>query len=150
MRYHGRRFRDAEATSAGGVVWRPGDHGVEVVICGRRDDGVWNLPKGTPEDGESLEETARREVQEETGLSVEIVRPLWTIHYDFNQADQGVRYHKTVHHFLMRPTGGDIHRHDREYDRVRWAPAQEALRLLTYANERDVVRRALRQLEEAA
>ncbi len=147
IRQERRAFRPAEAVSAGGVVYRRGDEGVEVVICGRREDGVWGLPKGTPEDGETLEQTARREVQEETGLSVAIEQPLGTIQYEFNRADAGLRYHKTVHHYLMRPTGGDLQEHDREYDRVRWMRAGEALRLLTFRNEKDVVRRALEWLE---
>lgn len=142
-----RPYQPAEAISAGGVVYRHGDDGVEVVICGRRDDGVWGLPKGTPEAGETLEETACREVREETGLSVAIEQPLGTIQYEFNRPDEGLRYQKTVHHYLMRPTGGDVHEHDREYDRVRWMPAGEALRLLTFRNEKDVVRRALERLE---
>lgn len=149
IRQERRPYRPAEAVSAGGVVYRRGNEGVEVVICGRREDGVWSLPKGTPEPSETLEETARREVQEETGLSVAIEQPLGTIQYEFNRAQEGLRYHKTVHHYLMHATGGDIRAHDREYDRVRWLPAGEALRLLTFGNEKDVVRRALERLEAA-
>lgn len=143
-----RHRRLAKATSAGGVVYRTGGNGVEVVICGRRGDGVWNLPKGTPEVGESLEDTARREVEEESGLSVCIEEPLGSIRYAFDRPDESVRYDKTVHYFLMQPTGGDLDHHDGEYDRVRWAPAAEALRLLTFRNEREIVRRALLRLEK--
>ncbi len=147
IRQERRAYRPAKAVSAGGVVYRRSDDGVEVVICGRREDGVWGLPKGTPEDGETLEQTARREVQEETGLAVAIEHPLGTIQYEFNRPEEAVRYHKTVHHYLMHPTGGDVRQHDREYDRVRWVPAGEALRLLTFRNEKAVVRRALERLE---
>src|SRR6266545_3713370 len=69
-----RRVRDAVA--AGGVVVREGEHGHEVVIAGR--EGMWVLPKGTPDQDERIEDTAKREVREETGLDVRIVRPRGT------------------------------------------------------------------------
>ena len=69
------------AVSAGGVVYRRGPSGLEVVVCGRDSDGVWGLPKGTPDAGESLEEAAVREVSEETGLQVEIVKKLGVVEY---------------------------------------------------------------------
>src|SRR5262249_56224137 len=72
----------------------------------------WALPKGTPEYGESLEGTALREVGEETGLEVRIVRPLDQIQYWFIWG--GVRHFKTVHFYLMEMTGGDTANHDHE------------------------------------
>lgn len=137
-------LRVEQAVSAGGVVFRRGEQGVEVVLCGRAHEGLWALPKGTPERGESVEQTARREVSEETGLGVEIVGVLGTIAYEFARPAQGVRFEKTVHHFLMRPNGtGGVDQHDREYDRVEWFAAAEALRLVTHRNEATIVRRAL-------
>jgi hypothetical protein len=83
-------------------------------------------------------------VSEETGLGVEIVGVLGTIAYEFARPAQGVRFEKTVHHFLMRPNGtGGVDQHDREYDRVEWFAAAEALRLVTHRNEATIVRRAL-------
>ncbi|MEX2245516.1 MAG: NUDIX hydrolase [Dehalococcoidia bacterium] len=140
----GQQMRVEEAVSAGGVVYRIGAGGIDVLLCGRAAEGLWALPKGTPEPGESLAQTALREVREETGLDVEITRDLGMIAYEFARPAQGVRFEKTVHHYLMRPTGtGSIERHDAEYDRVAWFPADEALRLMTYRNEAEVVRRAL-------
>ncbi|HEY8490629.1 MAG TPA: NUDIX hydrolase [Dehalococcoidia bacterium] len=136
-----------EAVSAGGIVYRRGPAGVEVVLCGRTADGVWGLPKGTPEPGESLEETAVREVSEETGLAVRIERKVGAIRYWFARADEGVRYHKTVHHYLMTATGGDVANHDHEYDVVAWMPAEQALKTLTYDNERNILRQALEAIE---
>jgi 8-oxo-dGTP pyrophosphatase MutT (NUDIX family) len=98
-----RRLPIEDTVSAGGVVWRRAPHAVEVVLCGR-NDGLRVLPKGTPDDGEALEQTALREVQEETGLRVRLGEPLGTIEYWFTSG--GVRYHKQVHHWLMEPTGG--------------------------------------------
>jgi ADP-ribose pyrophosphatase YjhB (NUDIX family) len=128
------------AVSAGGVVYRLGDAGMEVVVCGRDSDGVWGLPKGTPNPGEKLEETALREVTEETGLEVRIVQKLGVVEYWF--ARESVRYHKWVHYFLMECTGGDTSRHDLEYDRVEWLPVQAAMRRLTFKNEIEMVARA--------
>ena len=133
------------AVSAGGVVYRRGPQGIEVVLCGRSEDGVWGLPKGTPDPGESLEQAAVREVSEETGLQVAIERKIDTIEYWF--AHEGVRYHKFVHHYLMVPTGGSVDDHDWEYDRVEWFPAEQACKTLSYRNEVEVARKAVALLE---
>lgn len=133
-----------DAVSAGGVVVRGGGDNLEVVLCGRQREQLWVLPKGTPDPGESLEQTAVREVEEETGLRVEIGPPVKTIEYWFS-AD-GVRVHKRVHHWLMRPIGGDVAEHDHEFDIVEWVPVPEALRRLTYADERSVVEAAVAHL----
>lgn len=130
-----------DAVSAGGVVYRQGKDGIEVVICGRTRDGVWGLPKGTPAPGEALEETAVREVSEETGLQVRPVAKIGTIEYWFVRPQEKVRVHKRVHHYLMVPIGGSLDQHDWEYDRVEWVPLEEALRRLTYKNEADILRR---------
>ena len=102
-----------------------------------RDGVTWTLPKGTPSPGETTEQTALREVAEETGLEVRIVGPLPSIEYAFTQ--DGTRIRKTVHYFLMAPTGGDLSRHDHEFQTVRWVPFAEAGALLSFQTERDLV-----------
>lgn len=134
-------LRQRLATAAGGVVLREGEHGPEVALLGRASDGSWVLPKGTPGGGETLEETALREVREETGLDVRILRPLGDMTYSF--AATGERVHKVVHFFLMEQTGGDPSLHDEEYDEVRWVRVPEARRMLTFDTYRDVLDRAL-------
>jgi 8-oxo-dGTP pyrophosphatase MutT (NUDIX family) len=134
------RLRAATATSAGGIVVRfEGSTPFLVVGMRRRErDGqTWTLPKGTPNAGESREETAVREVTEETGLEVRIKAPLDSIEYEFVQ--RGTRIHKTVHYFLMEPVGGDLARHDREFETVRWIRFDEAPWLLTFETERALV-----------
>jgi 8-oxo-dGTP pyrophosphatase MutT (NUDIX family) len=137
------RLRQATATSAGGIVIRFAGAAPQLVV-GRRSrarDGVtWTLPKGTPNDGETTEQTALREVREETGLDVRIVRPFDGIEYDFVQGR--TRFHKTVHYFLMVPAGGDLAGHDHEFDEVRWIGFDEAASLLTFETERALVARA--------
>lgn len=111
-----------------------------------RDAVTWTLPKGTPDPGETIEQTALREVGEETGLEVRIVSPLPSIEYAFVQ--DGTRIRKTVHYFLMEPTGGDLDRHDHEFERVRWVSFEEAGALLSFATERELVATAAEHLGE--
>jgi 8-oxo-dGTP pyrophosphatase MutT (NUDIX family) len=137
------RLKQAVATSAGGIVIRFVDGAPQLVVGKRRRerDGVtWTLPKGTPNPRETTEETAIREVREESGLDVRIVRPFDSIEYWFVQGR--TRIHKTVHYFLMVPTGGDLGRHDHEFDEVRWIEFGEAPTLLTFETERALVARA--------
>lgn len=135
------RKRIVRLESCGGVVYRVGESGVEVVLCGRHSPLIWALPKGTPDDGETREETAVREVVEETGLQVEREEYIGSIDYWFVR--ERARCHKTVHYYLMRPTGGDESLHDHEFDEVRWFPAGQALETLTYENEVRVVKEGL-------
>lgn len=143
----GSPLRTERVYSAGGVVFR-GDHeNREVLLCGRSGDGLWCLPKGTPERGESMEQTALREVREETGVEVESEGVVGDIRYWFSRPQEGVRYYKTVRHYLFRPVGGDTSLHDHEFDDVRWFPVQEALRLMTYRNEGRILRQAVQMAE---
>jgi 8-oxo-dGTP pyrophosphatase MutT (NUDIX family) len=141
------RLKTQKVTSAGGVVFRVTNAGREVLLCGRTSDGLWALPKGTPEPGETLEETALREVREETGVSVEPDGIVGEIKYWFSRPQEGVRYHKTVRHYLLHPVGGDTSLHDHEFDEVRWFPVQEALKIMSYANEARMLRMAIEMVD---
>ena len=137
------RLRTGSATSAGGIVVRFDDGVPSLVIGARRRDRdvfTWTLPKGTPNAGETREQTALREVAEETGLDVRITDLLDSIEYWFVQ--RGTRIHKTVHYFLMEPIGGDLANHDHEFDDVRWVRFDEAPTFLTFDTERALVARA--------
>ena len=132
------------AFSAGGVVIRHGDDGPELVLGLRRRDGrrpIWSLPKGTPDGDETPEETALREVTEETGLEVRILDTIGDIHYRFVR--DGRRIDKTVHYYLLEATGGDLADHDHEFEDVRWIEVAEAEELMRYPTERDILARAL-------
>ena len=144
-----------EIWSAGGVVYRrAGDSGLEVVLVARPRERLWALPKGKPDPGESVEQTALREVSEETGLQVAIdgSEPIGSIRYTYEVPGRPGRVHKVVYHYLMQPTGGDLEQHDDEYDLVEWYDAHEACKRMTYSNERAIVERAIEALngEEAA
>ncbi len=141
-------LRTARATSAGGVVHRTTDAGLEIVLVHRRSPVLWALPKGTPDSGETVEETALRETREETGLEVEIERRLRSIRYFFVRGS--TRFHKTVHFFLMRAIGGGTDEHDAEFDEVRWVELHEALALLSHATERAVVEEAAAMVIDGA
>jgi ADP-ribose pyrophosphatase YjhB (NUDIX family) len=96
----------------------------------------WTLPKGAQEQGETIEQTALREVREETGLEPELVGPLDTIDYWFVWAPERTRYHKFVHYFLMRAVGGDFSARDQEMEDAAWFEPAQAHRQMSFANER--------------
>jgi 8-oxo-dGTP pyrophosphatase MutT (NUDIX family) len=132
------------AFSAGGILLRESPGGRELLLGRRRrerDGATWSLPKGTPDGDETPEQTALREVREETGLEVRILDSVGDIHYRFVRAGQ--RIEKTVHYYLMETTGGDLAHHDHEFEEVRWVDLREAEALMTFASEKDIVARAL-------
>jgi len=106
---------------------------------GRR---VWGLPKGGIEEGETPAQAAVREVAEETGITAIVDQELGSIDYAFYSRESGGRIHKTVHYFLMRAVGGDTSQHDDEVREARWMRLRDALQMMTYPNEREMVRRA--------
>jgi len=139
--------RTRSEISAGGVVYRRSDEGVEVVLAARRTrrgDLAWGLPKGLVEPDETPEQAAVREVREETGLDADVEVSLGEIRYFY--VWEGIRVRKAVHFFLMRATGGDASQHDDEMEEVRWFPLSVALRRATYKGEREVLQRAAARL----
>jgi len=145
-----RQQRYERHVSAGGVVFRRDGEGIAILLCGRRDPRLWCLPKGTPDAGEAVRDTALREVREETGVTPVILGKLGSIRYFFTRVQDNTRCDKTVHHYLMEPMDGDPALHDHEFDEVRWFPAAEALGVMTYLNEVNVLRRAIDVLEGRA
>jgi 8-oxo-dGTP pyrophosphatase MutT (NUDIX family) len=136
--------------SAGGVLVRPEDGRwlmAAIRPAGRRQD-VWALPKGRIDEGESGEQTALREVFEETGARGSSLGKLGDIRYWFHW--EGERVFKVVSFFLLRYEDGELgdipdeFRH--EIDEVRWMPLDEAQERLTHKGEREMAARALARL----
>ncbi len=127
-------------TSAGGLVIDgidgPRNEQVAALIgrVDRRGRMLWSLPKGHIEQGETAEQTAIREVAEETGIRGSVLAALGRIDYWF--VTDGRRVHKTVHHYLMRFSGGELCDEDLEVAEVAWVPIHELPARLAYADER--------------
>ena len=135
--------------SAGGIVYQKDSTAIYIAVCGRKDPKTFNLPKGTPEIGETTEETALREVTEETGLEVKTIRYIDSINYWVtNHPDyQGQKFCKEVYYYLMEPTGGDFSKHDSEFDTVEWVDSSKIPDILTYENEVAIVQKGLSLVE---
>jgi 8-oxo-dGTP pyrophosphatase MutT (NUDIX family) len=116
--------------AAGGVVVRENGPALEVVVVHRPKYDDWTLPKGKAKEGESDEECALREVEEETGLVCELIEELERSSYR-----DGSGRAKVVRYWLMRPLGGRL-QPTGEVDHARWVSMVAAEEQLTY--ERDV------------
>ncbi|WP_099023846.1 NUDIX hydrolase [Mycolicibacterium palauense] len=134
------RLRTVHETSAGGLVIDgldgPREEQVAALIgrIDRRGRMLWSLPKGHIEQGETAEQTAIREVAEETGIEGKVLAALGSIDYWF--VTEGRRVHKTVHHYLLRFSGGELSDDDVEVSEVAWVPLHELPARLAYADER--------------
>jgi 8-oxo-dGTP pyrophosphatase MutT (NUDIX family) len=115
---------------------------------GGKPEGVWALPKGLIDPGEGAQETALREVTEETGVEGDAVAKLGDVRYVYTW--DGERIFKIVSFFLVRYRHGRIddvppaHRH--EVAEARWLPLEEAPRLLAYKGEKEMAEKALMML----
>jgi 8-oxo-dGTP pyrophosphatase MutT (NUDIX family) len=132
----------ADEESAGGVVVQDG-HVAVIVPVKRAADGrrVLGLPKGHPDGDETPEQAARREVAEETGTQAELIDELGVVRYHYER--RGRTIDKAVRFYLFRYLSGDLADHDHEIEEARWMPLEQAAAELTYAGEREMVRRAI-------
>jgi ADP-ribose pyrophosphatase YjhB (NUDIX family) len=144
-------MRQVDEFSAGGLVLDLGGdvpRGALIARTDRHGRLLWSLPKGHIEAGETAEQAAVREVEEETGIAGEILAELGTI--DFWFVADGQRIHKTVQHYLLRATGGELSDADIEVTAVAWVPLPDIRKQLAYPDERGLVDTAGRLLAETA
>ena len=145
-----RRQLAVEETSAGGVVIDVHDRVAHIAVIARRNRAgrvEWCLPKGHIENDETLEQTAVREIAEETGIIGRVLASLGTIDYWFSTSDR--RVHKVVHHYLLEATGGELSVEgdpDAEAIDVAWFPLLDVHSHLTFPNERRIARVAWERL----
>jgi 8-oxo-dGTP pyrophosphatase MutT (NUDIX family) len=137
--------------SAGGVLVRTirGRTMLAAIRPRGKPEGVWALPKGNIDPGESPPETAVREVREETGVEGRLVEKLGDVRYVYTRRG-GARIFKVVSFFLLRAGRGRIGEIDDsmriEVAEARWLPLEDASRLLAYGGEREMAAKALERL----
>lgn len=136
--------------SSGGVVYRKTGDKIEVALISVKGGKVWGLPKGTAEKGENLARTAHREVREETGVDGRIIDKIGHIEYFYSIKDSGAprRIFKIVYFFLMEYISGDVADHDHEVDECRWVPIDEAISLMRFKDEKEIIAKARRMISE--
>ncbi len=128
--------------SAGGIVFRLQQKKRQWLICKHSGYHKWALPKGIVEEGETPEETALREVKEETGISARIIKKI-TPNVRYNYMKNGVFVDKRVEFFLMEYVSGDVDNHSWEMEDARWVSADEALSTLAFPDERKAFQKAI-------
>ena len=138
--------------SAGGIVFKKlitknNELRTEWLITQHSQNKSWGFPKGLIGDHieeESKENTALREVKEETGVDAKIVRPLTPVTYWLKLENEKIK--KTVYYFLMEYTGGDITKHDHEMENVQFLPVDQVEKRLTYKSDKKVWEQAKKLL----
>jgi len=142
-------MRTRNHTSSGGVIYKGHEDTLQVILIShynQRGKLVWCLPKGSVEEGESLQETALREVREETGTDGRILEKIGQIQYWFYSKQEDTKIFKTVHFYLMEYLRGSENDHDSEVYEARWVASQKALSMLTHNSERQIMEKAARYL----
>jgi len=132
-------------TAAGGIVWRRAQSvelasgkeavGIEVLVIHRPSYDDWTFPKGKSDPGEALQQTAVREIHEETGLTVRLGHPLPRVDYRVASGRKQVSY------WCARTTGNEtpVFVPNKEVDELRWVRPREATRLLSYDHDRELL-----------
>ncbi len=130
---------DTEILAAGGIVIDNSTGTPLVLLVHRPGYDDWSFPKGKLDPGETIEQAALREVNEETGLECRIIRELATLRYRYRTRNKGRFRPKAVHYFLMQRVSGDIHVPGEEVDRAEWFAFSEAAGNLSYEQDRNLL-----------
>ena len=144
------KIKTLEQVSAGGTAFRLNDSDYEIAIISVNPSLRWQLPKGLIDEGETPEIAALREVREEAGIETEILSKIETIEYWYvgDNRSERVRFHKSVHFFLLAYRSGAVENHDTEVLEARWVGANEAIEMLAFKSEKAVVEKALKLVSQ--
>lgn len=129
------RNDEGEVRAAGGVAWRNGASGIEILLVHRGQYDDWTIPKGKVDPGESDEECAVREVEEETGLRCGLGRELPSTHW-IDRFDRP----KVARYWMLTSASGSEARPQNEVDAVEWLPLAAAIERLSYPRDAEVLR----------
>jgi 8-oxo-dGTP pyrophosphatase MutT (NUDIX family) len=132
--------------SSGGVIFRKSDDHFDVGLIATKNRTVWTLPKGIIDKDESPEMAAVREIQEETGLTGSIVDKLGEKSYWFYLKDENAKCKKTVTYFLLEHVSGEANNFSWEVDEAGWFPLDEAINMLHYKSDKEILIKAAEKL----
>ncbi|MFT4148412.1 MAG: NUDIX hydrolase [Micrococcaceae bacterium] len=124
--------------AAGGVCWRIEDGDLQILLIHRPNYKDWSLPKGKVDKGETLPQTAVREIREETGLKVRLGIPLPDVHYQVG------RGYKHISYWACEAGGQEVIVDNKEVDKYKWLPAGKALKRLTQFSDQPPVMEVIR------
>ena len=139
------KIETRDQISSGGIAFRlQQDSNPEIAIVSVKPSLRWQLPKGIVDPGESPQITAVREVREEAGIEADLISLIETIEYWYRSTKYGkpVRFHKFVHFYLLAYRSGDVSDHDHEVEEARWVGLDDAIKMLAFKSEREVVEKA--------
>lgn len=137
--------------SAGGIVYKKRNGKIWILVAQHSQHHGWVFPKGLIGDkknGEGKEETALREVEEETGAKGKIIKELKPVTYWYVWDEEKIK--KTVYYFIMEYVEGDITDHDFEMEDVKWAEEGKVLETLTYKSDKIAFKEALPEIQKLA
>lgn len=146
------KFPIVDQISAGGVAFRRNEAAeIEVAVVAVKPSRRWQLPKGIIDAGETPEIAALREVREEAGIETELLELIEKVEYWYVGFHRGerVRFHKFVYFYLLKYLGGDVENHDHEIAEARWVSVDEAIEMLAFKSEKQVIEKAFDLLKKS-
>lgn len=130
--------------SAGGIIfWKNGSK-IFVCLVKRNRKDVWIFPRGRLEVNENMENAVIREVKEETGIIARVIRKIGVIKYSFYSSSDKKYYDKEVHFYLLKMSKQERFIPNEEIQEMRWMEIEEAIKLLSYEQEREILLKSLK------